>query len=104
MSLRAPPSTDIGNDELMHECSPNHSRMGTAKIEGRTVWEQLQITKKITYIHITKQHSIIVHRVTQIFHTDHDKMHNESYRLFRKYASLDIPDFPENIHRKKSQI
>ena len=30
---QVPFGTAIGNEELMHECFPNHSRMGTARMK-----------------------------------------------------------------------
>ena len=66
-SQKAPPSMATRNEEPMHERSPDHSRMGTAKTEGRTAWEQLQKTKKNIYTYNFKQHFVIVQRVIQTF-------------------------------------
>ena len=45
-SLKATPSTAIGNEELMHETVPNHSRMGTAKVGGKNSMGTVTENKK----------------------------------------------------------
>ena len=82
-SLQAPPSMAIGNEEHMHDHSPESLTHGNSKNRRKNSMG--------TVTEIKKEH-IYIYNLNNIL-----SLYNESYRLFREYTSQDIPNRESSI-------